>query len=81
MEKFVGKFFLLFSGIQIRKLYESQLFPESSTLPIFEKYFGPQRSRWGYVIEVGHLKTTNDWLLSAMYASSPRNSEYIQYTK
>jgi hypothetical protein len=32
-------------GIQIRKLYEPQLFPGASILPIFDKYFGPQTSR------------------------------------
>ena len=31
-------------GIQIRKLYEPQLFPNASMLPIFDKYFGPQTS-------------------------------------
>ena len=31
-------------GIQIRKLYEPQLFPDASMLPIFDKHFGPQTS-------------------------------------
>jgi len=42
-------------GIQIRKLYEPQLFPDASMLPIFDKYFGPQatRLRAGAVCAVG----------------------------
>jgi len=42
-------------GIQIRKLYEPQLFPGAPILPIFYKYFGPQASRLraGTVCAVG----------------------------
>jgi len=42
-------------GIQIRKLYEPQLFPDASMLPIFDKHFGPQTSglRSGRVCAVG----------------------------
>jgi len=29
------------SGVQIRKLYQPQLFPNASVLPIFDKFFGP----------------------------------------
>ena len=32
-------------GIQIRKVYEPDLFPKAGMLPIFDKYFGPKESR------------------------------------
>ena len=33
------------TGVQIRKLYESSLFPGAGVLPIFERYFGPAAGR------------------------------------
>jgi len=33
------------TGVQIRKLYEPHLFPNSSVLPIFDKFFGPAGER------------------------------------
>jgi len=42
-------------GIQIRKVYQPELFPKSGMLPIFDKYFGPKASRLrpGAVCSVG----------------------------
>jgi len=42
-------------GIQIRKVYEPELFPNAAMLPIFDKYFGPKASRLrpGAVCSVG----------------------------
>ena len=37
---------MLLSQVQIRKLYQPQLFPNASVLPIFDKFFGPIGERF-----------------------------------
>ena len=34
------------TGVQIRKLYEPQLFPNASVLSVFDKFFGQAEERW-----------------------------------
>ena len=36
----------IFRGIQIRKLYEPEHFPNAAMLPVFDQYFGSPQSRY-----------------------------------
>lgn len=46
-------------GVQIRKLYEPQKFPEAKVLPVFDKYFGSSTTRNQKVCAVGFEPNQN----------------------
>ena len=40
---------MLLLKVQIRKLYQPNLFPNASVLPIFDKFFGPIETRFCHI--------------------------------
>ena len=45
-------------GMQIRKLYQPELYPQSPMLPFFDRYFGPtNRTRSLFFISTTHTTT------------------------
>ena len=43
---------ILLLKVQIRKLYQPNLFPNASVLPIFDKFFGPIETRFRHIVSL-----------------------------
>ena len=43
---------MLLLKVQIRKLYQPNLFPNASVLPIFDKFFGPIETRFRHIVSL-----------------------------
>ena len=61
---------MLPSQVQIRKLYQPQLFPNASVLPIFDKFFGPIGKRFlaaSFVLQWSSVQGPEDRLCSWLW--------------
>lgn len=54
-------------GVQVRKLYQPELYPEAAVLPIFEQYFGS-----------GHHRRSNKQLCSVGFEMNPKHTERLK---
>jgi len=54
-------------GVQVRKLYQPELYPEAAVLPIFEQYFGSGRHR-----------RSNKQLCSVGFEMNPQHTEHLK---